>query len=63
MSSSAIWHFRAPTVRPPWAEVIGFDAAHAVHDITFQNVTVGGQPLKLADVHQNEFASDVKVMP
>jgi len=55
--------FPEPTGRQPWTELIGFDAAHAVHDVTFQNVVIGGQPLKLADIQQNAFVTDVKVVP
>jgi len=43
--------------------LVGFDSEHLVEDVTFENVTFGGQPLKASDIEQDEFVRDVKVRP
>ncbi|HSI15614.1 MAG TPA: glycosyl hydrolase family 28 protein [Chthoniobacter sp.] len=53
----------APAVGGPLADLVGFDAEHAVHGVRFENVTVGNRPLKQGDVRQNPFVSDVSVSP
>jgi hypothetical protein len=47
----------------PIADLAGFDGGHAINDVLFQDVVVGGHPLQLTDIHQNAFVHDVKVMP
>jgi len=51
--------------RPPKlpVEILGLDADHTVHGVQLDHVTVGGQPLTAADIHQNEFVSGVTVTP
>lgn len=53
----------APLLPGPLADLVGFDAAHAIHDVRFEQVTVGGRPLKESDVRQNSFVSEVRVSP
>lgn len=48
---------------PSLIELKGFDAEHAVENVQFQNVTIEGQPLKMSDVHSNEFVRGVTVAP
>ena len=47
----------------PRIELTGFDAEHAVEDVTFRNVVVNGKPLAAADVKSNAFVKDVRVAP
>jgi hypothetical protein len=51
------------TTRTPRVELKGFDAGHAVEEITFRNVQVNGQPLRASAVRTNEFVSHVTVTP
>ncbi len=44
-------------------ELTGYDAEHRIEEVTFDNVTVGGRPIRLDEVTRNEFVSDVKVTP
>lgn len=53
----------APAATGPLADLVGFDADHAVHDVRFENVIVGGRPLKATDVRHNPFVSGVSVSP
>jgi hypothetical protein len=53
----------APELPGPFADLVGFDAAHAVHDVRFEHVTVGGRELKQSDIRQNAFVSDVQISP
>jgi polygalacturonase len=45
------------------ADLTGFDAAHLVRGVTFENVQVNGRPLQTGDVKRNEFVQDVTVRP
>jgi hypothetical protein len=45
------------------AFLVGFDPDHTVEDVSFENVTLGGRPLKASDIEQDEFVRDVKVTP
>ncbi len=45
------------------AELIGFDTDHAIHNVRFDRVTIGGQPLRFQDIHQNQFVGQVTVTP
>ncbi len=47
----------------PRIELTGFDEGHAVEDVTFRDVTVGGKPLAAADVKANAFVRGVAVKP
>ena len=51
------------TSAPTRIELKGFDAEHAIENVLFQNVTVGGKPLEASDVHANEFVRGVTVSP
>jgi hypothetical protein len=44
-------------------ELTGFDEAHAVEDVVFQDVRVNGRPLAPADVKANAFVRNVSVRP
>lgn len=48
----------APAAR---IELNGFDAEHAVENVLFHDVMVGGRPLEAADIHQDEFVRGVTV--
>lgn len=48
----------APAAR---IELNGFDAEHAIENVLFHDVTVGGRPLEAADIHQDEFVRGVTV--
>jgi hypothetical protein len=52
-----------PEVPGPFADLVGFDATHAIDGVTFTNVTVAGQPLTAAEVKQNPFVHDVTLTP
>ncbi len=45
----------------PQIELQGFDSAHQVEDVTFENVVVNGKAIGAHDVKQNEFARKVTV--
>ena len=49
------------TANPLHIELKGFDEAHAVENVSFQNVTVNGTPLSEADVKTNSFVRNVKI--
>ncbi len=49
----------APT--PARIELKGFDAEHAIENVKFHNVTIGGKPLKTAAIQANEFVRAVTV--
>ncbi len=44
-------------------ELNGFDEAHAISDIVFQNVRVNGRQLTQADIQTNAFVRNVSVRP
>jgi hypothetical protein len=52
-----------PDVPGPLADLVGFDAAHKVHDVRFENVVIGRRKLTQSDVRQNPFVSDVNISP
>ena len=41
----------------------GFDATHAVGDVTFRDVTLNGKPLADPDVVANPFVKDMRIEP
>jgi len=47
----------------PRIELTGFDDAHAVSNVVFQNVRVNGQPLTRAAIKMNAFVRNVSVSP
>jgi len=47
----------------PRIELKGFDAEHAVENVSFQNVRINGQPLTRAEVKTNEFVRGITVRP
>jgi hypothetical protein len=53
----------APERAGPWFDLVGFDAGHAVNNVTFRDVRVGGRPLTTGDVRQNRFVNNVLVQP
>ena len=48
-------------LRSPYADLVGFDAEHAIHHVRFEHVIVGGRPLIESDICQNAFVSDTKL--
>ena len=44
-------------------ELNGFDEAHAVEDVLFQDVVVNGKPLVQSDVKGNAFVRNIRVQP
>lgn len=52
-----------PEHRGPFAALTGFDAEHAVQQVLFDQVRVGGRPLQSSDVKQNAFVQDVSIRP
>ena len=42
-------------------ELDGFDAAHDIQDVHFENVRFNGQPLTRAEVKCNAFVEDVRL--
>ncbi len=52
-------------VAPPSSliELKGFDAEHAIENVTFTNVTVGGKPLAASDVNANSFVRGIIISP
>jgi hypothetical protein len=53
----------AAVADPLQIELTGFDEAHAVSDVLFQDVRVKGRPLTRADVKANAFVRNVSVSP
>jgi len=49
--------------RGPLCELIGFDPAHKVNKVQFQNVVVNGRQLKESDLKKNPFVGEVSVSP
>ncbi len=49
--------------RAPLCELIGFDPAHKVNKVQFQNVVVNGRQLKESDLKKNPFVGEVSVSP
>jgi hypothetical protein len=47
----------------PLVELKGFDEAHAVEDVSFENVVINGKPLAAAGVKSNDFVKKVVVKP
>jgi polygalacturonase len=48
---------------PLSVEIHGFDAAHLVEDVLFQDVVANGKPLERSDVKGNAFLRDIRVQP
>jgi hypothetical protein len=44
-------------------ELTGFDEAHRVQDVLFQDVVVNGKPLVESDVKENAFVRNIRVRP
>ncbi|HEY8967217.1 MAG TPA: glycosyl hydrolase family 28 protein, partial [Candidatus Methylacidiphilales bacterium] len=53
----------ASSVGAPLAELVGADTAHRVRRVRFEDVVVGGQPLREEDVKKNAYVDDVTVAP
>lgn len=51
----------APSHGGPLADLVGFDAAHAIHDVHFDHVIAGEHALQQSDVRQNAFVSGVTI--
>ena len=51
------------TAVPLRIELNGFDEAHAVEDVLFQDVVVNGKPLVESDVKENAFVRNIRVQP
>jgi Glycosyl hydrolases family 28 len=49
--------------KTPTIELKGFDAHHLVEGVKFDNLTLNGQPMKQAEVKQNEFVHGITVAP
>ncbi|MDR3710501.1 MAG: glycosyl hydrolase family 28 protein [Capsulimonadaceae bacterium] len=45
------------------ANLVGFDADHAIHNVKFENVLFGGKPVTADDVKQNAFVDGVTFEP
>ncbi|HEX4083847.1 MAG TPA: glycosyl hydrolase family 28 protein [Chthoniobacteraceae bacterium] len=56
-------HSAAPERAGPYAELVGYDAQHAVENVRFDHVAVGGRDLRQSDVRQNPFVSNVTITP
>ena len=52
----------APDRPAPYADLVGFDMAHGIDNVTFQHVLVGGKQLDPAQLEQNQFARNVTVL-
>jgi anti-sigma factor RsiW len=48
---------------PLRVELVGFDPAHAVEHVTFEDVVINDRPLTAADVKSNAFVTGVTVRP
>jgi len=44
-------------------QLVGFDAGHGVRGVSFERVMLGGKPMKMSEIEQNAFVSDVSVKP
>ncbi len=53
----------APELPAPLADLVGFDANHAVNHVRFLNVVIGNHPLSQSDIRQNAFVHDASVTP
>jgi hypothetical protein len=49
--------------KPLQIELKGFDEAHAVENVVFEDVVVNGKPLTRADVKANDFVRQISVRP
>jgi hypothetical protein len=49
--------------KDPKIELTGFGEANVVENVTLENVTINGQPLKAAEVKSNAFVKNVKIVP
>jgi hypothetical protein len=47
----------------PSVDLKGYDSAHAVRRVRFDNVVINGKPLKLDEVNRSTFVQDVRVRP
>ena len=47
----------------PRVELLGYDEAHAIENVTFENVAANGRPLAEADVTRNAFVRNVRIGP
>jgi len=47
----------------PLAELLGVNTEHAIGNVEFQHVLIGGKLLNSADIKQNEFVRNVGVLP
>jgi hypothetical protein len=54
-------NIQAVTAEPPRIELEGFDAAHAIDGVVFDDVKINGQPLAMSGVVTNAFVRHVTV--
>jgi polygalacturonase len=47
----------------PRLEILGFDSGHDIKNVSFENVTINGRPLKASDIKQNIYVRDIRVKP
>lgn len=47
---------------PATIELLGYDAAHRIRNVTFRNVIVNGQPISEKDVKRNDYVDNVRVL-
>lgn len=46
-----------------WVELVGFDEDHAIHEVTFDNVTKGDLRLMASDIDINDYVKEIKIEP
>ncbi|HEY3330028.1 MAG TPA: glycosyl hydrolase family 28 protein [Capsulimonadaceae bacterium] len=51
----------SPELATPFASLVGYDSAHMVSGVTFEDVTVGGQSIAATDIEQNSFVGNITV--
>jgi glycosyl hydrolase family 28 len=47
----------------PWVDLVGFDVEHAIDNVEFRNIIVGGGVMTPGAVRQNEFVRNVVIQP
>ena len=56
-------NIQAVTAQPPRVELLGFDAAHGIANVTFEHVSINGRPLAANDIKANDFVRQIAVEP
>jgi hypothetical protein len=56
-------NIRAASALPLRVELVGFDQAHGIEDVLFQDVVVNGKPLRRDEVKANAFTRNVRIEP